>query len=99
MDILKSDKRNGTTAWKTKDGRFTGILIDPVVMVEHQKKERIELQAAALLAVPKYEKGEPPSINKYSPVIATAETTEELGPLLSAWAAANAGKTAWDLRA
>lgn len=97
MDVLKSEKRAGITHWKTADGKFSGFLIDPVVLTE-KGQESTQLPAAALLAVPKYARTETPSINKYSPVIAQAGTTEELGPLISAWADRNARKTLWDLR-
>lgn len=97
MDVLKSAKRAGITHWKTADGKFSGFLIDPVKLTE-KGKESTELPAAALLAVPKHSQNEVPSINKYSPVIAQADSTDDLGPLISAWADRNAGKSLWSLR-
>lgn len=98
MNLLKSEKRRGITDWRTGNGQFSGILVDAISMTETESKERIQLKAGALLAVPKDRQGERPSINKHSPLIAQADTSEELGPLISAWADKNAHKKPWDFR-
>lgn len=98
MNLLKSAKRNGITDWRTENGKFSGVLVDPVVLRERGKDDVMELPAAALLAVPKDREGERPSINKYSPIIARGPTSEELGPLISAWTEAHRGDSLWKLR-
>jgi hypothetical protein len=98
MEILVGDPRNGIFPWKTMDGHFTGYLISGFKMTPSDGGGDVELPAGALLAVPKNSPNERPSINKYSPVVVTAKTVEELPPLLELWTEANQAKTLWSLR-
>lgn len=99
MEIHKSEKKNGVADWRTADGRFRGVLIEPQKLYTRDKGTKtIELPAGALLAVPKYHPGEAVSINKYSPLVVQASSIEGLAPLLAAWADQNYDKTPWELR-
>lgn len=98
MEILVGDPQNGLFPWKTADGKFDGYLLPAVTLTPSDGSENWELPAGALLAVPKYQANEAPSINKYSPVIAQAPTVEELKPKIEAWVKKNEGKSLWSLR-
>lgn len=98
MEILVGEPQNGLYPWRTSDGKFMGVLMAGVTLVPDDGGEAWELPAGALLAVPKHQPNERPSINKYSRVVAQAPTVEELRPKLEAWAKANQDKSLWSLR-
>lgn len=100
MEILVGDPQNNLYPWTTIDFKYGGYLIPGVKLtpVGEQGGEVFELPAGALLAVPRDHPNETASINKYSPVIATAPTVEALKPKIEAWLKENQGKTLWSLR-
>lgn len=99
MEILVGEKRNNLYPWKTADGKFAGYIVEGFKMMPSDGKGEVEVPAGALLAVPKYNQNDRPSINKYSPVIATGWTIEELKPKLDEWLKENKDKSLWSLRA
>jgi len=99
MEILVGDPINSTFPWQTADGKYIGVLMAGMKLTAVGDGEDLELPAGALLCVPKHSPNEPPSINKYSPLIAQAPTVEELKPKMEAWLRKNARKTLWELRA
>src|SRR5215467_6715022 len=92
MQVEKhEDPKTGLIYWKTIDGRFAGVILKPFTLVADDEPDvEMPMKAGALLAVPKYTPRESPSINKYSPLVAQANTVEELGPLLDVWSDQNA---------
>lgn len=98
MKILVGEPENDLYPWKTSDGKFHGFLTSGFKLTDRDTGEEIDMPAAALLFVPKYSPNDRPSHNKYSPVIATASTVDELKPKMEAWLKENAGKTTWSLR-
>lgn len=100
MKILtKKEEKCGLLTWRTEDGKFAGVIMEPFVLEEAGKPEtREEMPAAALLAVPKHSRHEPISINDYSPLIVQAASSYLVTVELEKWADEHAGKRPWDLR-
>lgn len=96
---LETDPKSGTSYWYSDDRRFYGAVLEPFALEVPGKPEtRQEMEAGALLSVPKYKPHERPSINKHSPLIVQAPSVDELVPLLEKWVDENAKKKLWDLR-
>lgn len=91
---------NAPRVWvKTTDGSPTVEWMDMLTgKTNSEKPTTTETFWYALLAVPKHDPNDTPSINKYSPTVAKGETLEELKLGIASWADANQHKTAWELR-
>jgi hypothetical protein len=98
MILVEGDPSKGILFWHSEDKKFSGALVPGFTLVAADGEE-MEMPSGALLAVPKHVKSEPPSINKYSPLIIQAPTVDEVVSMLQDWEKKNKGVEPWDLRA
>jgi hypothetical protein len=98
MILIEGDPSKGMLFWHSEDNKFSGALVPGFTLLAADG-EAIAMPAGALLAVPKYSRSEPPSINKYSPLIVQASTVDEVVSMLQDWEVKNKGASPWDLRA
>lgn len=95
--LVEGDPKTGAMFWRSEDASFYGALIPPFTLSPGEGED-MPMPAGALLSVPKYERHERPSINKYSPLIVQAPTVDEVVKGLEAWTDLHAGKAAWGFR-
>lgn len=95
--LVEGDPKTGAIFWRTEDSQFFGALIPPFTLTPEEGEE-MPVPGGALLSVPKYERYDRPSINKYSPLIIQAPTVNAVVRGLEAWTDWNAGKPPWGFR-
>jgi hypothetical protein len=98
MILVEGDPSKGMLFWHSEDNKFSGAIVPGFTLLSADGGE-MPMPAGALLAVPKHTRSEPPSINKYSPLIVQAPTVDEVVSMLQDWEAKNKEITTWDLRA
>jgi len=95
--LVEGDPSTGGLFWRSLDASFYGAL-QPAFTLMPQDGAEMPMPAGAVLSVPKYERYERPSINKYSPLIVQAPTLDEVVKGLEVWTDQNAGKAPWEFR-
>lgn len=95
--LVEGDPHTGGMFWRSENSKYYGALI-PAFTLMPQDGEAMPMPAGALLAVPKYEDTDPPSINKHSPLIVQAPTIDEVIAMLEKWVDSVKGKNLWNLR-
>lgn len=95
--LVEGDPNTRAMLWRTEDSSFYGALM-PAFTLTADGKDEMAMPAGALLSVPKYQRYETPSINKYSPLIVQAPTLDEVVKGLEVWTDRNAGKAPWSFR-
>lgn len=97
MILIEGDPSKGMLFWHSEDNKFFGAIIPGFTLLDAHG-EAMPMPAGALLAVPKYNRSEAPSINKYSPLIVQAPTVDEVVLMLQDWEKKNKDNAPWDLR-
>lgn len=95
--LVEIDPRAGGMFWRSENSKYYGSLIPPFTLTS-QDSDEMPMPAGALLAVPKYDESDPPSINKHSPLIVQAPTVDEVIAKLEKWVDSVKGKNLWNLR-
>lgn len=95
--LVEGDPSTGAMFWRSENSKYYGALIPPFTLTEEDGAE-MPMPAGALLAVPKRDERDVPSINKHSPLVIQAPTVDEVVAALEKWVDTIQGKKLWDLR-